>query len=90
MGKYAEAFRNWKAQSASAQPSPGVAPVAPTGEHGSPIADEPLPRLQTYRALADHPFGVEIATAPSLEKERLGDAGVARLIEFGIDIRDLR
>jgi hypothetical protein len=47
-----------------------------------------MPRLQTYRALKD--FGVEVATAQSLEKARLGDAGLDRLREYGIDMRDLR
>jgi hypothetical protein len=71
-------------QPMAAQPTPAVDHTAPTP--GQPLT--PMPRLQTYRALKD--FGVEVATAPSLEKARLGDAGLDRLREYGIDMRDLR
>jgi hypothetical protein len=71
-------------QPMAAQPTPAVDHTAPTP--GQPLT--PMPRLQTYRALKD--FGVEVATAPSLEKERLGPAGLDRLREYGIDMRDLR
>src|ERR1700678_4127725 len=87
---HATAFTNWMkngsvmAQSAS-QPSPTVAPgTTATPEVAGEQLFTPMPQLKTYKALKDHPFGIEIATAQSIEEARLGPAGVDRLTQLGV------